>query len=162
MFKLSNKGIDFVKEQMKRYETKRSAIIPCLFLVQKENKGWVSSESMEYLGQLMDVPVAWIEEVASFYTLFNKKPVGRCHVQVCCNVSCYMRGADELVESLCSHFKVKPGEMSEKSEMTVSRVECLGACDEAPMVQIEDQYHYKLTPESLLDLVKKKIYDERK
>ena len=142
---------------MKRYETKRSAIIPCLERVQKENGGWVSRECVEYLSRIMSVPLAWVEEVVSFYTLFNKKPVGNFHIQVCCNVSCHMKGASDVVESLCKSFKVKEGEMSSDGQVTVNRVECLGACDGASMAQINDEYHYNLNPERAVELVREMI-----
>ena len=153
MFKLSDEGVEFVKKELSRYETKRSAIIPCLYRVQKE-KGWVSPEAVGYLAQLTELPEAWINEVLYFYTMFNKKPVGKKHVQVCCNISCAMSGARELTDHLCRSFEVKEGEVSEDSEITITRVECLGSCDTAPMMQVNDQYIENLTPEKAVQLIK--------
>ncbi|MCB0340731.1 MAG: NAD(P)H-dependent oxidoreductase subunit E [Pseudobdellovibrionaceae bacterium] len=153
MFKLSDDGVEFVKKELQRYETPRSAIIPALFRAQTENGGWVSPECVAYLSQLMDLPEAWINEVLHFYTMFNKEPVGKYHVQVCCNVSCAMNGGRELADHLCRSFKVKAGDVSEDGRYTISRVECLGSCGTAPMMQVNDQYFEDLTPESAVKLL---------
>ena len=154
MFKLSDEGINFVKKELARYETKRSAIIPCLYRVQKENDGWVSPESVSYLSELMELPEAWINEVLNFYTMFNKKPVGKLHVQVCNNISCCMLGARELTDHLCKTFNVKPEEISEDGKITISKVECLGSCDTAPMMITYGDYHEMLTRGSAEKIIK--------
>lgn len=157
MFKLSEEGIAFVKKELERYETKRSAIIPCLYRVQQENEGWVSPESISYLSELMDLPEAWINEVFHFYTMFNKEPVGKLHVQVCNNITCCMLGARELTDHLCKTFDVTPDKISADGNVTISKVECLGSCDTAPMMQINDSYHENLTAESAVKIIKEKI-----
>lgn len=144
MFKLSDEGVAFVKKELERYETRRSAIIPSLFRVQKEH-GWVSPQAVTFLSGMMDLPEAWINEVLNFYTMFNTKPVGKFHVQVCCNISCAMAGARELTDHLCKTFNVKEGEVSEDGRFTVTRVECLGSCGTAPMMQVNDKYVENLT-----------------
>jgi len=148
MFQLSSEGQAFVKTELKRYETKESAIIPSLYRVQKENGGWVNQEAIEYLSSFMEIPSARINEVFQFYTMFNKEPVGKYHVQVCCNVACAMAGGRELVEEFCRENGVETGEITKDKRFTFSRVECLGACDKAPMMQINDDYHEGLTTES--------------
>ncbi|NQZ01849.1 MAG: NAD(P)H-dependent oxidoreductase subunit E [Bdellovibrionales bacterium] len=100
MFELSSEGKEFVQKELGRYEDKYSAIIPCLYRVQKENDGWVSEEGVAHLSQLMDIPEADINEVFKFYTMFNQKPVGKLHVQVCTNVSCAMNGGRELAKHI--------------------------------------------------------------
>jgi NADH-quinone oxidoreductase subunit E len=146
MFSLSPEGAEFVKKELTRYETKHSAIIPALYRVQKEN-GWVSAEAVVYLSKLMGLPEAHINEVLCFYTMFNQKPVGKLHVQVCTNISCAMNGGRELADALCKHYGVKPGEVSKDGKVTVNKVECLGSCGTAPMLQVNDQYLENLTPE---------------
>ncbi len=153
-FQLSAEGVEFVKSELKRYETRLSAVIPCLYRVQKENQGWVSPESVSYLSQLMDIPEAHINEVLSFYTMFNREPVGRHHVQVCCNISCAMNGARELTEKICKELDVKEGEVSKDGKVTVTRVECLGSCGTAPMMQINDRYYENLTSDSALKIIR--------
>lgn len=153
-FQLSQAGLEFVQKEMKRYETKRSAILPCLYRVQKENGGWVSPEAISYLSQVMEIPEAYINEVLLFYTMYNKKPVGKLHIQVCCNLSCAMNGGRELVEHLCDSFNVKEGEMSTDGAVTITRVECLGACDIAPMAQVNDKYMGPLKKETVVEEMK--------
>ena len=161
MFKLSNEGLKFVQAELKRYETKRSAIIPCLYRVQKENGGWVSPECVSYLSQIMDLPEAWINEVLYFYTMFNKEPVGQVHVQVCNNISCSMNGSRELTEHICRTFDIKENQVSTDGKLTVTRVECLGSCDTGPMMQVNDDYYEKLTNDSAVKIVKELIHGSK-
>ena len=153
MFELSKEGAAFVKTELNRYEDRKSAIIPSLYRVQKENGGWVSPESVTYLSRLMDLPESAINEVLSFYTMFNRQPVGRYHVQVCCNVSCAMNGGRELADHICNTFSIKDGEISKDGRFTVSRVECLGACDKAPMMQVNETYHEGLTEQKAVEIL---------
>lgn len=152
-FSLSTEGAEFVKRELTRYETPYSAIIPSLYRVQKE-KGWVPPEAVPYLSDLMKLPQAHINEVLYFYTMFNKKPVGKFHVQVCCNISCSMNGGRELADALCKHYGVRPGEVSADGKITVSKVECLGSCDTAPMMQVNDGYIENLTVETAIRKLK--------
>lgn len=153
MFSLSAESVEFVKKELKRYETAHSAIIPSLFRVQKE-KGWVPPEAVPYLSEIMGLPQAHINEVLYFYTMFNKKPVGKLHVQVCANISCAMNGGRELADALCKHYGTKNGETSADGKVTVTKVECLGSCGTAPMMQVNDQYIENLTPESAIRKLK--------
>ncbi|MBK8203773.1 MAG: NAD(P)H-dependent oxidoreductase subunit E [Bdellovibrionales bacterium] len=154
MFELSKGGLEFVNKEMKRYETKRSAIIPCLFKIQEENGGWVSPESIIYLAKIMDVPERWVHEVSSFYTMFNQEPVGRFHVQVCCNISCAMNGGRELADHLVKSLNIGEEGMSPDGRYTVTRVECLGSCGTAPMMQVNDDYHENLTPDKAVKILR--------
>ena len=153
MFQLSKEGQAFVKTELGRYEHRYSAIIPSLYRVQEENSGWVSPECIRHLSQLMEIPEAHIWEVAKFYTMFNKEPVGKLHVQVCCNVSCAMNGGRELADHLCKTYGVNEGEISADKTITVTRVECLGSCGTAPMMQVNDAYHENLTPEKAVQVI---------
>ncbi len=154
MFELSKDGLEFVNKEMKRYETKRSAIIPCLFKIQEENGGWVSPESIFYLAKIMDVPESWVHEVSSFYTMFNQEPVGRFHVQVCCNISCAMNGGRELADHLVKSLNIGEEGMSPDGRFTVTRVECLGSCGTAPMMQVNEDYHENLTPDKAVKILR--------
>ena len=148
MFKLSSEGIEFVKKELVRYETKLSAVLPCLYRVQEENGGWVSPKCVSYLSSLMDISESEIYEVLTFYTMFNKKPVKPLHIQVCCNVSCAMQGSRKILEELKNQ---------NNSKVTVSAVECLGSCDTAPVLQINrEPYTEKTSLEQI-----KKIIQER-
>ncbi len=153
MFTLSKDAEAFVKTELTRYETTHSAIIPALFRVQKE-LGWVPPEAVPALSKLMGLPESHINEVLYFYTMFNKTPVGKLHVQVCTNISCSMNGGRELADALCKHYGVKDGEMSANGKVTVTRVECLGSCGTAPMLQVNDCYLENLTPETAVKKLK--------
>lgn len=154
MFQLSQEGISAVKKELSRYETKESAIIPSLYIAQKENKGWVSKEVISNLSGIMDIPESKINEVFKFYTMFNQKPVGKYHVQVCTNISCALEGGRELSNHLCHELKVKLGEVTEDGRFTVNRVECLGSCGTAPMMQVNDKYYENLTNESAMNILR--------
>ncbi len=154
MFKLSSPGVEFVKKEMQRYETKLSAIIPCLYRIQDENGGWISPECVSYLSQLMDLSESEIYEVLTFYTMFNKKPAGKFHIQVCCNITCAMKGSQKLLRDLKAYFDTH----KENSVCTFSAVECLGSCDTAPVVQINrETYTENATLENTKEAIKQKI-----
>ncbi len=152
-FQLSKEGVAFVKKEMARYETKRSALLPCLYRVQKENGGWVPEEAVPILSKIMKLPEAYINEALTFYTLYNRKPVGKLHIQVCCNLSCALNGASEIVQKLRKHFNIRKGEVSSDGLASVSCVECLGACDQAPMAQVNSDYIGPLKPETAIEQV---------
>ena len=156
MFNLSEAGVNYVKSELTRYESKQSAIIRCLYRVQDENGGWISPEAIAALSEVMGIPSAQIEEVATFYTMFNLKPVGKYHVQVCCTLTCGMLGARELTDAMMNEAGCSAlGEMSKDGMFTFSKVECLGSCDTAPMLQINrDPYIENLNTDSALKIVR--------
>lgn len=149
----------FINNELKRYESKYSAIIPSLYQIQRRH-GWVGVKAVKELSEISELPESHINEVLQFYTMFNKKPVGKLHAQVCTNVSCAMNGGRELAKHLCKTFDVGLNEMSKDGLITINQVECLGACHNAPMMQVGDNYYENLTPESavkkLLELGKVK------
>jgi NADH-quinone oxidoreductase subunit E len=155
MFQLSKDGLAFVKNELTRYETKRSAILPALFKAQDENGGWVSPDVVKHLSDVMDIPMSQINEVLTFYTMYNKKPVGKHHIQVCTNITCAMAGGHEMADYLCDKLGVNDGEMTKDGRFTISRAECLGSCDTAPMLQVNrDEYIENLTYPMLDQMIK--------
>lgn len=144
-----------MKKELARYELKETALIPCLYLIQKE-KGFVSPEAVSWLASFSKIPESRIFEVLSFYTMFNKKPVGKHHIQVCGNVSCALKGSREIYKALLEEFKVKAGEKSSCGMWSVSKVECLGACDEAPALMIGQECLGRMKKEELLSYFKNK------
>jgi NADH-quinone oxidoreductase subunit E len=155
MFKLSPQGLEYVKKELTRYESKQSAIIRCLYKAQEENGGWVSPEAIAHLSEVMDIPASQIDEVATFYTMFNRKPQGKYHIQVCCTLSCAMAGAREMCDAMMKEAGVSSlEEVSRDGRFSFSRVECLGSCDTAPMLQINrDPYTENLNDEKALKLL---------
>ncbi|MFN7905519.1 MAG: complex I 24 kDa subunit family protein [Pseudobdellovibrionaceae bacterium] len=154
MFELSENGVREVKKELARYEAKESAIIPCLYLAQKENKGWVNAEVVKSLSKVMEIPESKINEVFKFYTMFNQVPVGKYHVQICTNISCALNGSRELASELCHQLKVSFNEITKDGLFTVAKVECLGSCGTAPMMQVNDRYYENLTPESAMNILR--------
>jgi NADH-quinone oxidoreductase E subunit len=125
----------------------RSAVLPLLDLAQRQH-GWISRGVVEAVAEMTGTPSIRVWEVVTFYTMYNQGRIGRHHVQVCTNVSCWLRGADEIVRAAREVFGVEFGQTMEDGTATLSEVECLGACVNAPMVQIDDDYHEDLDYES--------------
>lgn len=160
-FSLSEEGKKIIEKEMSRYEIKDSCLIPCLWQIQKEKK-WIPPEAIPWLSQQTNIPESKIYEILMFYTLFNKKPVGKFHVQVCGNVSCFMQGGQDIIKKLCETFQVEEGQISSCGNWTISKVECLGACDEAPVIQLNDQYIGKLKGEKAIQFLKSKLSTQQR
>jgi len=141
-------------EIIKRYppDQKRSAVLPALYLVQRQ-QGYITANAMRHVAQLLDITPADVEDVVSFYTMFYTKPVGRFVLQVCRTLSCALNGAERVTEELSSKLRLKPGETDETRTFTLLEVECLGACDRAPVVMVNDAWHECLKPEDASKLV---------
>jgi NADH-quinone oxidoreductase E subunit len=137
-----------------RYPVKRAAIMPTLWLAQKEF-GVLSNDVQQYVADLMGFPLSWVSGVASFYTMYYKKPVGRHHLQVCTNVSCMLRGSDDIVRVLAGKLGIGLGQTTADGKFTLDEVECLASCGTAPMMQVNEDYHENLTPESTLTLIER-------
>ncbi|MEK6779130.1 MAG: NADH-quinone oxidoreductase subunit NuoE [Candidatus Deferrimicrobiota bacterium] len=133
---------------LSRYPDKEAVILPALYLAQREF-GYVSDEAIVYIADLVGVPPARIEGVATFYTMYNRKPVGKYHVQICRNISCSLLGAEHLIEHVSKRLGIKPGETTPDGKFTLSKAECLGSCGTAPVMQVNDDYHEDLTQEKI-------------
>ncbi|MDT8316498.1 MAG: NADH-quinone oxidoreductase subunit NuoE [bacterium] len=145
---LSEETLKKIEEVQKKYPTKRSAVLPALYLAQAE-QGYVTKDAMAEIAQILSVPPIQVYESATFYTMYNKKPVGRNHIQVCTNLSCSLLGAEHIVEYISKKIGVSKGKTTEDNKFTLSTVECLGSCGTAPMMQINDDYHEDLTEEKI-------------
>ncbi|MGH6947489.1 MAG: NADH-quinone oxidoreductase subunit NuoE [Kiloniellales bacterium] len=130
-----------------------SAIVPLLDIAQRQSGGWLPREAIEYVAQYLEMAPIRAHEVASFYSMFNLKPVGRHLIQVCRTTPCWLRGADELTEACKKKLGIGLKESSSNGTFTLVEVECLGACANAPMVQIDDHYYEDLTPQRLLEIL---------
>jgi NADH-quinone oxidoreductase subunit E len=123
-----------------RYPTKEAALLPTLHLAQ-EIWGWISPEVVHYVGSLLDLSAAQVFGVVSFYNMYNQKPVGKYHLQVCTNLSCMVSNAYDLYDHLCDKLQIHPGETTKDGLYTVVEVECLGSCGTAPVIQVNNDYH---------------------
>ena len=149
----SAKALAEYQQILARYPERRAALMPVLWLVQREF-GWISPSAQRYVAELMDLPQAWVEGVVSFYTMYWRRPMGRSHIAVCTNLSCYLRGAEEIYDAVCERTGVTAGEVSADGKWSVERAECLGSCDTAPMLQLNnDGYYEDLTVKDVLDLL---------
>lgn len=148
-FAFSPENLEKAKKVIAKYPAGRqqSAVMPLLDLAQRQ-EGWVSTAAMEEIGRMLDMAPIRVQEVATFYTMYNLKPVGRFHVQVCTNICCLLRGSDDVAASAKQALGVEWGETTGDGLFTLSEVECLGACTNAPMMQINDDYYEDLSPES--------------
>lgn len=130
-------------------EQRQSAVIFALKLVQAENGGWLTEDLMDAVAAYLRMPKIAVYEVASFYTLFDLKPVGRHKVCVCTNIACQLNNSSEVVQHLKSRLGIKVGETTADGLFTLKEVECLAACGVAPVMQIGDVYYENLTPEKI-------------
>jgi NADH-quinone oxidoreductase subunit E len=137
-----------VEEIAARYPARKAALLPVLWEIQRD-KGWVSLESEAWVAEKLGVAPAHVHGVVTFYTMFKQKPSGKFHFQVCTTLSCMLRGSDELVAHLEKKLGCKEGGVSADGRYSLCRVECLGSCGTAPMLQLNDTYHENLTLEKV-------------
>ncbi len=130
----------------------RALILPVLSMAQREF-GWVNKEVIHFVAAQIPVPPMWVEEVATFYTMYNTEPIGRWHLQVCHNISCSLMGAEIVLEHLEGCLGIKRGETTADGEFTLMGAECLGSCGTAPMIQVNDHYYENLSLKDVDDLV---------
>ena len=148
-FAFTPDSLEKAKAFIARYPAGRqqSAVMPLLDLAQRQ-EGWVSQAAMEVIGEMLDMAPIRVQEVATFYTMYNRQPMGRHHVQVCTNICCQLRDSDGIADAVRGALDVQFGETTKDGLFTVSEVECLGACVNAPMMQIDDDFYEDLTPDS--------------
>jgi NADH-quinone oxidoreductase subunit E len=143
------------KQHLAKYpaDHQASAVLPLLWIAQRQIGGYLTTGAIEYVADVLGMAPIRVHEVAHFYSMFNHKPVGQYFVQVCRTTPCWLRGADDLARTVQDKLGVPPGEVTADGMFSWRHVECLGACCNAPMVQINDWYYEDLTPESLAQLL---------
>ena len=153
-FAFTAENLDWAKGQIARYPEGRqaSAIIPILWRAQEQAGGWLPQKAIEHVAALLGMPKIRALEVATFYTMFNLQPVGKFHVQLCGTTPCRLRGADDL-EKVCRKRIGEQGEVTKDGKLSWIEVECLGACVNAPMAQINYDYYEDLTAESFAKII---------
>ncbi len=155
--KFSTETLALVNKITKRYPEGRqkSALIPVLHLAQAEFDGWLSVPVMDYVASLLTIKPIEVYEVATFYSMFNTEPVGKCLIEVCHTGPCWLRGADDIVEHLENKLNIKVGETTSDGRFTLKIAECLGSCGTAPMLQCGGDYFENLTTEKVDELIEK-------
>jgi len=141
-------GRDRLEKAVSRYPEKRAALLPMLGYAQERN-GWVSADNMDEIAEALDLTPAYVRSVATFYTMYNKHPVGRHLIQVCTCISCHLLEAEAVFERFLSETGTRAGEISADGRYTVIEAECLGACGFATAVQVNDRYFENVTPEDV-------------
>lgn len=138
-----------IDELLTRYPSSRSALLPALWVVQ-EQYGWISLELQRYLAIRLGITPEQVREVVTFYSMYNDRPVGKYHLQVCCTTPCMLMGSDDVIGYLEKTLDVCRGQTTEDGLFTVSQVECLGSCGTAPMLQVNrEKYDENLTTEKV-------------
>ncbi len=156
-FKFCQNSMNHIQEILKKYPSdhKQSAVLPLLEMAQRQNEGWVSKSVVEEVSQILEMPFMRVYEVVTFYSMFNLKPVGKYLMQFCRTTPCWLRGAENVENACKKHLGVEMNETTQDGMFTLKQVECLGACVNAPVVQINDDYHEDLDEKSVIDLIDK-------
>ncbi len=151
VFSFTEENLEKARQVIAKYPAGRqaSAVLPLLDLAQRQHDGWLPRAAMDYVADMLGMPQIRVYEVATFYTMFNLKPIGRHHVQVCTNLSCWLRGSDEIMAAVRGKLGIDVGETTADGKFTLSEVECLCACVNAPVVQIGDDFYEDLSPQSI-------------
>src|SRR5438876_8434292 len=137
-----------IDRHLAKYPVMRSAILPLMFIVQRE-RGYLDPPGVSYLAKRLNLRITDIWEVATFYSMIQTKPVGKYHIQICKTLSCKLLGEGKITEHVCQKLGIKPRETTADGRFTLSLVECLGSCGTAPMFQINFDYHENLTSEKV-------------
>ena len=155
--KFSNEALALANKIIRRYPEgkQKSALIPLLHLAQAEFEGWLSPQTMDYVASLLKIQPIEAYEVASFYSMFNLEPKGKCIFEVCRTSSCWLRGANEIIDHISKKLGIKDGETTADGKFTLKTVECLGSCGTAPMMMIGAQFHEDLNNEKVDGILEK-------
>ena len=145
-FEFNSQNLELVNEILKKYpkKNKKSAVMPLLYLAQKQNNNWLPLAALKYIGKFLSMPYINVYEIATFYSMYNLSPVGKYFVQVCTTSPCLLRGAGEIVQICQNKISKNQNEISKNGMCSWTEVECLGACVNAPMMQVNDDYYEDL------------------
>ena len=161
-FEFSHSSLEAAKSIVLKYpkDKQQSAVMALLYLAQKQNSNWIPLAAMKYIGKYLDMPYIKVYEVATFYTMYNLAPVGKYFIQVCTTTPCMLRGAYKLVEACKEKISENENELSKDQSCSWMEVECLGACVNAPMIQINDDYYEDLDKDKTIKILDKILSGE--
>ena len=161
-FKFSEESLKKAEEIIKKYpeKNKKSAVMPFLYLAQRQNNNWIPLAAMKYIANYLSIPYISVYEVATFYTMYNLAPVGKYFIQVCTTTPCLLRGADKIVKLCKDKISLNENEIAKTRNCSWTEVECLGACVSAPMVQINDDYYEDLDEKNTKEILDSLINDK--
>jgi len=156
-FKFTQENLDKVNEAIKRYPDKLAAIMPTLWIAQEQN-GWISNEVMQEIAKILEINPEDVLGVVTFYTMYHQKPMGKYHLQVCTNVSCMLRGAYDIYESVKKNLGIDNMQVTLDHKFSLEEVECMGSCGTAPMIAINEDFYENISLEKvnkIIDDIKK-------
>ena len=161
-FEFSKKNLEEARKIIKNYPEgkQQSAVMPLLYLAQKQNDNWIPLVAIKYVAKLLDMSYIKVYEITTFYSMFNLTPVGKYFVQICTTTPCMIRGAKRIADICKKHISQKQNELSENQLCSWTEVECLGACVNAPMMQINQDYFEDLDENKTEEIIKKILNDE--
>ena len=161
-FEFNANSLDEANKIVSKYPKgkQQSAVMALLYIAQKQNDNWIPLAAMKYIAKFLNMPYIKVYEVATFYTMYNLSPVGKFHIQVCTTTPCMIRGANKLVEACKEKISANEAELSEDKSCSWMEVECLGACVNAPMMQINDDYFEDLNKEKTTKILDKILNGE--
>lgn len=154
-FAFNDENLKLANKHIAKYPEGRqaSAVMPLLDIAQRQHNNWIPMKAIEYIAQMLTMPVMHVLEVATFYTMYNLAPVGKYHIQLCGTTPCWLRGSDKIKETCKNKLNLELGEISKDGLFSLIEVECLGACANAPMIQINDDFYEDLNPELMENLL---------
>ncbi len=161
-FKFTDKNLLFSKNILKKYpeKNKKSAVMPLLYLAQKQNENWIPLAAMKYIAKYLSISYINVYEVATFYTMYNLSPVGKYFIQVCTTSPCLIRGADKIVKACKEKISVTENTISKNGKCSWMEVECLGACVSSPMMQINQDYYEDLDEKNTIEILDSLMNDK--
>lgn len=151
-FKFTQENLDKIKDILKKYPTKKAAIMPVLYLGQEQN-GWISKEVMTEVASVLEITEEEVLGVVTFYTMFYEKPMGKNHLQVCTNVSCMLRGGYDIYSQVKEKLGLDNWGVTEDNKFSLEEVECMGSCGTAPMIAVNEDYFENLTKEKVNEII---------
>ena len=162
-FEFSSENLENAKKIINNYpkEKKQSAVMAFLYLAQKQNSNWIPLAAIKYIAKLLEMPYIKVYEVATFYSMYNLSPVGKFFIQICTTTPCMIRGAYKLVEACKEKISKKEKELSKDKICSWTEVECLGACVNAPIIQINDDYFEDLDKENTIKIINQILNGEK-
>lgn len=150
--RFNQEELDKIENLKKRYPEQQAALMGVLWMAQHKF-GWISKEVMAYIAELLNLSLAHVEGVATFYTMYHKKQPGKYHIQVCTNVSCMLRGGNDLYAHVSNKLGLKNNETTADAKFSLEEVECMGACGGAPMIAINEDFYENLTIEKVDEII---------
>jgi len=161
-FEFSKANLEVAKDIIKKYPDgkKKSAVMPLLYLTQRQNDNWIPLAAMKYIAKYLEIPYIKVYEVATFYTMYHLAPVGKYFVQVCTTSPCLIRGADKIVKICKEKISKEENKLSENKLCSWLEVECLGACVNAPMMQINNDYYEDLDEKNTIEIINSLLNDK--